>query len=335
MLDEICDYVTLTLAPNKSKGSEDDFVRTFLSRLRDSVDIFSNRLLICIGIDLKTYLSEFGNKGSYSILRDTYRDIILKTSTVDLPATFSDGEVEAHIEFALALKKYWSNECIPVFKAGESARYTRITSFESYYLRIMAHNIGVNPELPSDLDPSNMKRFYTDLTEHNDYENINIANLGSSTGWVFATDQNDIQSSIDNTDLPTILDQIGYYIGSSLSSRWEQNTYVYLEYPELFSEEMLKPTALIGDWGRVNPDGNFLRGNEFFLSHRNENNWGRTFPVTGIGEGVKERVHYRFSYPDGRSYPFKVGALNELTLLLIKAENDKILEAAINRFNSI
>lgn len=333
-IDDVLSFVTKILSPDIANNEDDEFISKFLKRLRISDNAFSQRLLICIGIDLKVYEKEFPGGIELECLVENYRTVVRNTRQVSSPGSFASATIEPHWEFALSIKEFGFIACKPNIKAKTKADYVRVLNFDSYYNFVLPQNKASNPTIPYDIEKRhNRERFYEDFTEFGEHRELDISVLTSGTGWVFATDKAELEKEINQQDIFTILDRIGYYAGE-LPADPKRNKYIYLQYPDGFAEDMLQPTALIGDWGRKNFQGEWVKGNEFFLSFKKENDWGKTFPVTGSAQGIKERAHLQFAHPPDRPYPFKAADLTELKNEIPKAPDEVIIIEAMNRFIS-
>ncbi|MFP5041611.1 hypothetical protein [Parasediminibacterium sp. JCM 36343] len=331
-IEDVYNYVLNNLAPDKMDINYID-IKSFLDKLLNSKHIFSNRLLMCIGIDIKAYHLRFSTKKEVTHLISSYQQIILDIKKIRKPVTFDGLSIEPYIEFALAVKEFGMHNCKPEIISKDPQEYMRVTNFDTFINRIVPENKHCNPDITFDIEViHNNKRFYEEFKVDESFREIRIANLSSSTGWVFALDKLDIEIPIQESDIAYVLDQIGYYIGDELPSEENKNQYITIEYPSNFSEEMLQPTALLGDWGKISGEGVLLNGNEFFLSYKKDNDWGKTFPVSGKGSGVKERAHKKFNKAIFDSYLFKINDFNRLDKLILKATDLSIFQAALERF---
>lgn len=331
-INDVHKYTVDKLAENWQKDAGHLFIKEFLTELKESKKTFSKRLLICIGIDLKHYLSEFGANIEFDCLVLNYQKVILNIQFITYPKSYSGKIVHPHLKFALAVLKFGIFKCKPEISTVDKANYVRIINFDGFYDYLLPDNKDVNLTIPYDMEKRRgWKRFYEDFTLFGEHKEINIATLSSGTGWVFATDKTELKKFLDAKNIYTVLDRIGYYAGR-LPKNKDRNKYIYIQYPEIFNEEMTQPTALIGDWGRSNYT---TKGNEFFLSYVKNSKWGKTFPVSGSRpshDGIKERAHFKFDIVSRKHYQFKVEDLDELTTKVAKAKNSAVIDEALIRF---
>lgn len=331
-LTDIYNFLRMRLSPDSSK-IQDQEIDNFLLTLNDENEIYSARLLCCIGIDIKAYDKKFGsNSPEVRALIQSFRDVILNIKKAGTPKTYVGEHMPPYAQFAFSITKMGMAHCIPQICSVKGGHYTKVTNFFSYLKYIVHANASCNIDITADidLDKKNISRYYKYLEKRISFHNVNVTRLSSLTGWVFAADISEMQKFYDNLALHEAIDSVGYYV-KNLSP---DDMYVYLEYPSDFDEQMHKPTALTGDWGYINEKGELQPGNDYFMSDGDYPDWGRTYSVSGKLSPVKERLHPMFDYNGSKEFKFKVGHLGPLIKPMSKATDSDILIEALNRFNN-
>ena len=152
---------------------------------------------------------------------------------------------------------------------------------------------------------------------------LNMKKLSGKNGWVFVGERDSLEKLIIAKDIKSLLDSVGFYTGN-INKAYK---YISLNYPNAFVEKCYQPSSIFGDWGNVNDTGN-----EFFMTYKEEDCWGRSFSVTGNLKPEKERIHKAINLTGSNTYEFSVVYLGELGETISKATNVKIIEEALNRF---
>lgn len=321
-LKEICAFVQSKLLTGND-AAEDNYITTFLSSLMNSVDINSNRLLACIGIDIKAYEKICVTNKECEELCLLFREIILRIEKVK-SALFSvpPDLLTPAIYFNISLNDI---PIKPLIRASINEKYIRVISFRNYIEWTVRLNFDSNPDFPEDMDYHEIDRHYSEFINEGLFENIKIANLSSGTGWVFVASYEEVIETLDKKDTIGLLDMLGLYAENINIV----DNYIWLKYPENFSDLLFQPSTLTGDWGNYF-NARISVGNEFFLSYKKQDDWGRTFSVSGNRKSIKERVHYKLE--SRVAYNFLANDLGRLEEPISKASNNIILEEAISRF---
>lgn len=326
----IYEYLRGILAPDyQQTGSEDAYINDhFLEVLRTSNDSNSIRLLASLGIDFRNY-EKLGKDGpQWKAFTAIVRRIILHIRELPrLPKTYPPELLTMAIKFGISLQDFDVQDLRPAISIQESAAYVRISNFDSYLRYIVAKNTAINPSLPASIDMSKPDRYYLMLTNNRRYNKINISLLGSRTGWVFLAHQKDLESPIADKDVESLLDNLGFYCHQIKPN----DQYISFTYPDTFEEMLFQPTSLTGDWGYAD-DTTISFGNEFFLSYKLKDFWGRTFSVSGSHKQIKERVHCSLNGADKKTYTFSVAALGPLPNRILRADMMQVLDEAMERY---
>ncbi len=313
----------LLLKPSDSKNTE---IENFLNRLKNG-DVNSKRLLVCLGIDLKTYekLTSTGRKSQDFI--DLIRKVIINIEQNNVTLKSYKGTPSPAVQFGISLSQIPSSECKPIIEIRLKSNYVRIVAFKDYINWIVRQNSYINPDVPADIYPGAMDKYYNEFINNGRYSNLKITNLGSGTGWVFIASENEFEEKFTKKDLTNILSVLGFYVDSIKKNE----CYVGMRYPKEFEEITYQPTTLTGDWGNYYTD-RISVGNEFFLCYFKHDDWGRTFSITGDLTPAKERTHLKFDHYGNKTYDFSICDLGVLTNELAKTTEEVIIKEALTRF---
>ncbi|MEO8965671.1 MAG: hypothetical protein ABI370_13485 [Gammaproteobacteria bacterium] len=297
-------------------------------------NIHTLRLLICLGIDIKSSIKRLKTKdiSRNSVIR-SIRECILGVDKINLPLKSAPSGINGlHnlIKFSIVQKNISPQLYKPCTQCFTDHDYSRVSSFTNYMMYLVRTNRNpiLNPEIEDDIDEAEMDRYYKKFKARKKYNDLHVFKLGREDSWVFVASKSEIEKiGYSNTNL--ILDSLGFYTNSIKKG----SKYVCIEYDPLFKENTFQPNALTGDWGNSNALPEF-NGNEYFLSfHSNIEDWGRTYSVTGIVDPLKERVHQNFDYEGKISYKMDVINLDELNVNLGPATDDAIIKEALFRFS--
>ncbi|AXY73306.1 hypothetical protein D3H65_04625 [Paraflavitalea soli] len=326
----IYEYLRGILAPDyQTPGTDDAYIdREFLEELRGASDCNCIRLLASLGIDFRNYEKPGIDDEQRKAFTVIVRKIILHIRELTkLPKSYPEKALTVATKFAISLKDFDAQDLRPAISIQENAEYVRISSFESYLRYVVAKNTSINPSLPATIDMDKPGRYYWMLTNKRRYDKIKISQLGSRTGWVFLAHGKDLASPIANKNVESLLDNLGFYLHEIKPN----DQYISFTYPDSFGEMLFQPTTLTGDWGFAD-DTTISFGNEFFLSYKLEDFWGRTFSVSGSEKQIKERVHRSLNGADQKTYTFSVDALGPLSNRILRADITQILEEAQERY---
>jgi len=330
-LDKICDDLIRILAPkyqDLAPGSKDDtYIGSFLEKLRSCSDANSIRLLVSLGIDLNNYHKPEIQDHLADFI-DIVRKVILNIRVMKRkPKSYPSDLVPPAIEFSLSLRDFTPHQLKPAVSIVEDKEYIRISNFNSYLRHVAAKNIYANPGLPANYDMKRSGRYYENLISGRRFTTINVCQLSSRNGWVFLACKTDLTAQLEKKNVELLLDNLGFYCQEIKSS----DRYISFDYPPTFNELLFQPTSLTGDWGDAD-DSSIAVGNEFFLSYRLEDHWGRTFSVSGQDVRIKERVHLSLDFAGKKTYTFSVAPLGELLKPIRKANAMTILGEALDRY---
>lgn len=325
------------------KVTNEKFVNNFLKSLLKN-DVNSLRLLICLGIDIKTYRNKFNNDATpYLAYLELIKKVILETQSVKTPKTFN-GDLSSVLKFWLALQNIKIQDRKPKIETlNKGEFFSRIMTLEVFFKFVVYINKEVNnpPNKLISYDPTEFESYKLKFNE-GAYRKLNISKLGSKTGWVFVGEKDEFdlifkQENKRNTEdkLIELIDRLGIYFDKEVDC-------VVLNYPNDFTEITFQPATVNGDWNvDVNKQNRHFSGNEFFMSYRDYDSWGRTFSVSGKNHSLKERVHSEFDYlkSNKKKYYFNIEYLGKITNFSLKkikkADTEIILKEVINRFEMI
>lgn len=333
-IQDVHDYLTMVLSPKATTDLTDRHVLNFFDSLIAQNNVHTLRLLICIGIDVKSSIKKLGTSDRMSnpvikALLDCINGSISSTIPLKSAPSINNGLYNL-IKFSIVQKKISPRYFSPCIQCFDSASYSRISSFRNYMVYVVNcnKNFDLNPDLTEDIDPNELDRYQHEFKTQNRYKTLNVYNLGREDSWVFVAEKNEIRSiGYDNTI--EILDRLGLYasaikVGSS---------YVCIEYDDGFAEETYQPNVLTGDWGSSGARLGY-NGNEYFLSYYLKDDWGRTYSVSGGLAPIKERVHKNFVNDDSRVYKMFVHSLTDLTSSIFNAKDEGIIKEALLRFST-
>lgn len=330
-LEKIYVFVRNILAPKFSVNQNDAIVNEFLVELHDCNNVNANRLLICIAIDLKSYQDSRITQDEFHRLIELIRNIILGIQSNPLTAkTFEKIDLRElpHVKFAYSLSCYSEGvSCQPAKQNRESVTYGKIMDFPNYMKWVVIPNLVMDNKTVDHIHSSQYRRYYDE--EFHIYSKIKIGFLSSNLKWVFIGDREEFEDDIKERNLSELLNSLGFY----LSKIREDVPYICLQYPRNICEveDFFQPTSLSGDWGKI-VEENIEEGNNYFLSYKIQDRWGRTFNITGRTYRKKERIHYELNSTP--TYFFTIEALDYLTNHNQNfASKKEILSDAINRFN--
>jgi hypothetical protein len=232
--------------------------------------------------------------------------------------------------FGLKLKdNYASFE--PPIKGSDYYSSCRVVPFSSFINPEYNPSILLNNVFPKGLSKSSSKKnqlIYDIENGYKELSNINLRSVTSSTGWVFFTKKDELEKELNNKNLPAIIDITGYYISAINPDEY----YISINYPDNFKETVYQPCSLTGDWGKMNKEYRFVPGNDFFLTFKREDTWGRTCSITDCFNEVSERIHKKDNFSD--NYKFELKLLGKLKKNIIARDSSTILSIAINRFEN-
>lgn len=316
-----------------------EIISKYINRLKKSKSIDSYRLLICMGIDIKTYSRIFGIESNQVLqLLLLLRKIILLASTVTGGTSYGRKKLKPSIQFGFALQQAWKsdfNQFLPKINSilgGEV--YTRFVTFDNYirYTVFDENNLKLmNRGASGKFDPDKRDFYLQNFRDKDYYKNLKINSLGSGTGWVFVGDLSEIQVIFDkslpaNAIASEIVDRLGFYMSNS-------NLLLQINYPADFKEHVYQSYCLTGDWGTYHNDKGISWGNEYFLSYGGDEAWGRTYSVSGTLQALKERVHPKFS--NATLYQLEVAEVGDFAQIKTTATDiDKLNEALIRYRNA-
>ena len=308
--------------------SADKAVKDFLDELYNG-DISSKRLLICLGIDLKTYYNKFAGGKAYNDYVILLRDFILKAKSLNpVPKSFPSGKIPPHLLFGEVKR---SSRATPPINCSSNVSYFRITTFRSYIIHTVMDNQDVNTHLPPLLNKKLVDNYYEDFINNNDFGIINVARLSSKTGWIFVADTEEMETYITKKDINFIVNSLGFYLPPPDAD--EVEPYISVGFSPDFNEPTYQPNVLTGDWGAS--DGvNIDTGNDYFMSFYHFDEWGRTFSVSGTMKPLKERVLLKFDalLNSGKVYQINIRDLGRFTGALSKATDALIETECRERF---
>lgn len=327
-LDKVYEFVRDKLAPNYTSSPDHRYINDFLHAILISKETNSLRLLICMGVDIKTYDKRFCTTNKEcDCLIDLLRKVILNIKSLGpFPKSYSKAKtITKAIEFGTSLKSCTTHdECKPSIQVTNGTDYMRLLPFHGYMMYVVKPNKSFN-SIRGPIEESEMGRYYYEFKNFNKYSDLIIEKLGSGTGWVFIGSLNELKVELTNKNLEKVIDGFGFYIENVNPL----DSYVWIKYPNNFTELAFQPTTLTGDWGNFSP---YKIGNEYFMSYFMSDEWGRTFSVSGINDFFKERTHIFFDNSIGKNYRFGAYDMGQLSVNIAKANPDKIIEEALNRF---
>ncbi len=330
-LNSVYSYVQSKLAPNLLKDHNDIKINEFLVELRESKNVNALRLLICMGIDIKSSINKLNTEDlNMNTLIHGLRQCILESYSIKVNLlTFPSG-LPPQIRFSLAQSKLSPIPYFPCICCSAPHDYSRIYNFYTYMMFVVKPNKNPikNPSYEQ-IDPNEMSRYLKDFNENGKYKTIFITRLGRNKSWVFVADQMEIDATnyLFENKTEDVLDRLGFYHENIDVG----DTYICMNYDSSFNENSYQPDVLTGDWGNVVID-KLSRGNEFFLSNPLIDEWGRTQSVTGTNIALRERVHQNFDFNDSKFYKMEAKPLGKLPNSISKSNNFVVLKEAINRF---
>jgi hypothetical protein len=291
------------------------------------------RLLICMGIDLKNFShskirkNNFPDKAFIKMLQE----VISKAAGIPRNKSMPPGEYTHAMRFARALNVVTAVHPPAAIPLDTPAKYFRISPFINYMRYVVAKNLRNNPSLPASLDMEDeelVEEYFEEFTQNERYNRINVSNLGINKSWIFVADKAELQtirSHIDK-DLYQLADTLGFDVNPAMIGQH----YICLEYPECFSEPVYQPCTLMADWGSRQ---NCPKGNDFFLSYTVGEKWGRTWSVSGNQTCMNERTHARFDHGESKTYEFSAAYLGRLTSTIPRGSDAQIIQEALKRFD--
>ena len=294
-IDEVCKYLIMKLAPKAITDDADDIkIAGFIAKFRKETNVNSLRLLLCIGIDVKTSIKIFNTD-------DVVKNTVIKSLRecikiaddlkINLKSSPNGFPLALSLKFGNAQQQISPLKCEPCISITQKANYSRVSTFRKYMLYVVGINSSVNPTSFTKIEPNpeSMKE-YEEAFTRGEYTKINICNLGYNNNWVFVADKDEIKK-IGYTNTRDIIDLLGLYKKDAVNNNGTR--YVCLEYDSDFEEVTFQPNSFTADWG--NSWGGVLKdGNDFYLSFYKFDGYGRTYPISGVDEniqGVKERTH--------------------------------------------
>ncbi len=331
-LNSVYLYLQSKLCKNAASDPNDKLVEAFIIELKESKNINALRLMICMGIDVKSSIKAMCTEDleSNTVIKG-FRECILSSYSLSVKLKTYPYGIPPQIRFSIAQGKISPVPYFPCISSGLRQEYSRVSSFYSYMMYVVKinRNALINPTIPDDIDVSEMTRYLRDFTIIGKYKIIYVTRLGRNKSWVFVADKNEIDATNykiqDKTE--EIINRLGFYLQNiDLGSN-----YVCLEYDILLNVNFYQPDSLTGDWGNfisIKPHS----GNEFFLSSPNIDEWGRTRSVTGTAKPFRERVHENFDLNDAKHYRMEVNKLGILNRSIPRSNNLSILKEALERF---
>lgn len=322
-ISDVFEYVKTSLIIGTDNDDKD--VETFLISLEKSAFLNCQKLLVCIGIDLKAYFNFFGiGSIACKCYVEKLRKIMIDTIRYPIDLKSSSRPAAPSICFSIYLKKHLKT-CLPNIKAPNIPEYIKISSFRNFLQFIVLYNKEFNPHIDSSFNIDDQDKFLLEYFANDVLDELFINRLSGKNEWVFITDKDDLSVNLNNKNTSILLDSIGFYTGN-INKAYK---YVSISYPKNFNENCYQPSSLFGDWGDTSDPGN-----EFFMTYKNDNLcWGRTFSVSGTLASEKERIHKKFVLSDDETYKFSVNNLGELNDPITRTEDDNILNEALKRFD--
>jgi hypothetical protein len=337
-IETIYNLLITEIAPSSS--TEDNYIRFFLKSLFVN-DVNNIRLLACLGIDTKTCKMRFTKDlFVYNEHIALIRLIILEGKKIAIPKTFNN-KLPAVYQFWISLKNIDISNRVPSIRCEGNCSLSRIVTFDSYIKYCVEENNSVNQNHNKiiSFDPNELNTYYQKFTEGK-YCNINIARLGRENSWVFVADMGEINDYLQDKTIPkldikvaNLIDRLGFYIEEIDPLQ----KYVALYYPNNFEEQLYQSSTTSGDWGR-DKDNSTFTGNEFFMSYKNIDDWGRTFSVSGKLTHLRERVHKSFDHQKSKRKKYKFKGVDLKTINNLpysKATPEIIVHEILNRFETI
>ncbi len=335
-LESVYSFVSSNMAPKPIDDPLDQLVDSFLHELKTTKDVNALRLLICMGIDIRRSIKEFGNSNisGNSTIRSLRDCVLLAEQTLPSLRSFPT-KAPAQIRFSWAQSQISPSKHVPCGCPSPSIEgYIRVSSFKQYMLYVVKPNMNpkVNPDISDDIDINEIKRYYYDFILNGKFSKLFITRLGRTNSWVFAADKNEIDCLGHSGMIPPdeVIDRLGFY----LENIERGSHYLLLAYDPKILENFYQPDSLTGDWGSVASGGQIGRGNEFFLSYPWLDDWGRTQSVSGSRPPLRERVHKSFDHNDSRHYQMTAASLGDLNTPIARSNNFMILKEALIRFQT-
>jgi hypothetical protein len=327
-LNEINHFISTFMVKIGIQQNEIDLLDDFLVQLKESDSIQCQKLLVCIGIDIKAISNRFGenNEEIKTYLKNLNKVI---NEIKQRPISLKSGDWDSvSPSFKFGIKKnLFINEIEIPISVKNSASYARVVSFSSLLRNLIYDNdnFDLNVDIfPVGLskDDNTKKRILKQLKEGIlNFQQFKAKKISQFGKHVFVAD---LENILEEKSPTLILDKLGFYLSNINTHEF----YFIVKYP-ITDEVFFQPTVFAGDWARVD-DMEVIPGNPYFMSFNNLDSWGRTCSVTGICDCYKERVHINSVFE--QEYTFDVVKLDNINKIVTQ-ENEDILRTAINRYD--
>ncbi len=325
----IADNIIKSVCPVPVATPDDQSIAGFIHQLSTEKDVTSLRLLVCIGIDVKNSIASTNSTDSLhnSYISNLRHCLLLAANCTIAPASFPVG-LTCRWKFAWALNQIDLEQRKPCIEGDKNGLYARVSLFRDYMYYIVEpnrqHNSGIDIISRA---PHDLPKYFSDFTRKHKYTSIKVSRLNHFR-YLFVVDVNSL-NTIGYADIGRMIDGLGFYMQNVTTD----DNYVAIEYDKSFDKDTWQPDSLTGDWGRANYSG-CQNGNDFFLSFRHSDRWGRTFSVTGSSLSFRERVHLPFDNGAGSLYNITAVSLGNLPGVLNKCSDKTILKEAIDRYRT-
>lgn len=320
MTDKIKDFLILHLA-NTGDPVTDREVSEFIIDLHSQKDLMSQKLLICLGIDCANSIKIHSANYTANAYLQKIRSILLDAANCNVKLASFPGNITARWKFVLVQQKKKLEDLAPCFLSPNNINYTRLSTFEKYLQYVLDPNKQYNTGyIPFDGTPEELDFRYQQFL-NGKFNNCNVTKFGFR--YVFVADTSEIEQI--KHDLGLTANSLGLYIqdaGAGIS-------FVCINYNSGFKGETWHPDSLTGDWG--NEKGG--TGNEFYLSYKLLDNFGRTQSIDGKGQQLKERVHLQFDHAGTHLVNLNVANLGVLSKGITRCNDNDILIEGVTRFD--
>lgn len=296
-MKEIAALILEKLRPFLHVPEED--VKFFLEKLMDG-ELKENRLLCCLGIDVKNDLIDL-------------QKLAKIFDKIDYEGAKKDKQFAVHFEAVLSNNldlHHYSNEA----NASKSLniKWSRVmtskTFKEHFYNKI------------TNID--DVKSYWDDIRkdiERNNLEQVNMPNNGAPfRRLVWTVPLTDIVKLADPDTTPDkdwankVTDCLGLDVNPSASE------YIYIEYDENFDEPLYQPSTINNNWN----------WDSFYLSYKRDT-FGQTRPRTGDepAQRRREKVHEPIDHAD---YAYNIKYLGNVTTF--DSDTSNFIDEALERY---
>lgn len=267
----------------------------------------AHRLIFCMGIDM----------ACGALHPDQFCEVILHVISKYPEA--GDRKISLFYAFGDSIRAIYSkNIACSSFKVEKHDKYVHVISVRKFGKQFQT----ALSELGVKLDDDNVDSFYEFLNDQD--HKITVSAWKNTNSAIFVAHENDFHRE-KSKGIHHVLDALGliFYNSGTLDSN-----YLALHYPEDVAS-YYQPCTLNGDWGSASQSRS---GNPFFLTYHKEDDYGRTFSVSGSKKPVRERVHAGF-ISDTR-FTFKIETFPAISDEIPSADETIIINEAYERYQA-